>query len=187
MSDALAILERIALEYVKDDMWTDSRFGFINGFSSTVIGTIGESFGHEMCCETGLSGEFPGRRLSWDIRINGRTFEIKTATHGSGGTFQFNNIRIYEPYDALLVIGIMPNDALMQAWTKRRVGLGMEGRLAPMAKHVDALCKLTKRKPDLLPVDRFEEVVGGVLRELDIGTATDPGPEPTPGSPGMLL
>lgn len=194
MSEALAILEEVAFEHVRaKNVWTDSRFGFIKGLSSTAIGSIGESYVHRLCGETGLWCAFPeGRdgkrgREAWDIRIEGRTFEIKTATQDVRGRFQFNNIRVDRQYDALLVIAIAPDDVRLQAWTSDHVYRGRDAPLVPMSRDAIESRKLTKGWAGLLPIDRFGEVVRGVLRELDRGAATDLGAGQAPRSPGMSL
>lgn len=191
--DAYAVLQDLAPEHMEDDGWAGARFEFVKRLSSTATGAIGEDFVHALCGETGLSRELPedpgeGRgRESWDIRIEGRTFEIKTATLGVSGTFQFNNIRTRRTYDALLVIAITPTDVFMRVWTRRDIVRDRVDGLVPMARDAPALLKLTKREPDLLPIDRFEEAVRDVIKELDMGAANPLGPRPAPGSPGAPL
>lgn len=191
-------LDAYALEMVREtvhrntgeNMWTGAPLDGVKGLPATTIGTIGEDLTHGLCGKTGLLGELSmtpagGRgRMSWDIRIEGRTFEIKTATLGADGRFQFNNVHTEQRCDALLVIAITPARVLMQAWTRERVKLGDAGRIVDMASGVPVLGKLTRRESDLLPLDGFEKTVRGVLRELDMGTAIDRGPRPTSGSPG---
>lgn len=57
----------------------------------------------------------------------------------------------------------------MQAWAKRDL-LSDESdvHLVRMAKGVTRLLKLTRRKPDLLPIDMFEEAVRDVIARLDV-------------------
>lgn len=117
MPDAIAILRRLAFEHVEARKWDDAPLEVIKWLLPPAIGAVGEGFCHEMCGETGLQPEFPmspaGRRQRnwpWDILINGRTFEIKTATLGDDERFQFNNVRIHQKYDALPAIGISPEN-----------------------------------------------------------------------------
>ena len=44
------------------------------------------------------------------MRIGGRRFEVKTASLGAKGTFQFNNVRLDRQYDFLLCLGVCPHE-----------------------------------------------------------------------------
>lgn len=46
------------------------------------------------------------------MRIEGASFELKMATEDVHGSFQFNHIRYHRPYDALLCLGIAPENIL---------------------------------------------------------------------------
>lgn len=194
MPDALAILEGVALKYIRDDVWTDSRFEFIRSFSPPVKGAIGERYADRMCGEAGLKQELPvgpdgrvRRNLPWDIRIEGHTFDIKTATVDVNGNFQFNNIREKQRYGALLVFGILPSDVLMQAWTQDYVTAGRAGRTVPMSVDAPDLRKLTVDVGDRLPMDKFRETVLGVTMEMDRDKAVDRGPKTPSKSRGMTI
>ena len=90
------------------------------------------------------------------MRIEGASFELKTATEDVHGSFQFNHIRYHRPYDALLCLGITPENILFDAWSKAEVVTGRAGRLVSMDKGSSATHKLTRRRGQLRLIDEFE-------------------------------
>ena len=72
--------------HAPDDRWATQPFARIKQIQRK-IGAVGQEFVERLCAEIGFACEFPvtadGRRTRmnpWDIRIEGKTFEIKTAT-----------------------------------------------------------------------------------------------------------
>ncbi len=174
MPDPGAILQDILLGYADSYKWVGQRFENIKRLSSTKVGDAGQDFVEALCTNFGLTCEFPlnakGRRVrtaSWDVRIEAHTFELKTATEDINGSFQFNHIRYHRDYEALLCIGIAPNDIYMGAWTKAEVVTGRAGRLVTMDMGSSATHKLTKRQGQLLPIDDFRDTVLSVIAKLD--------------------
>ena len=91
-------------------------FERIKRLSNTKVGDVGQDFVERLCASLGYRCEFPrnqkgtrSRTESWDIRIEGTTFELKTATEDVSGAFQFNHIRYHRRYDALLCIRHQPS------------------------------------------------------------------------------
>ena len=128
----------------------------------------------KLCEEIGFDVEFPvddkgkrQRQSSWDMKIEGRTFEVKTASEDKGGAFQFNHIRYHRKYEALLCIGISPSDVLMGAWSKADVTTGKAGNLVSMERQANASFKLSKRPDQLYPIKRFKKQIRAVLKRLD--------------------
>jgi len=113
----------------------------------------------------GLEKEEGETQSSWDIRIMGRTFEVKTATEGSNGTFQFNHIRYHRPYEFLLCLGITPRDVVFDAWSKADVVTGKAGNLVTMEKRANASFKLTKRTDQLKPVESFRDHIQSLVNQ----------------------
>ncbi len=68
------------------------------------------------------------------MRVGTRSFEIKTASLGANGTFQFNHIRLDRQYDFLLCIGVCPDEIRYGIWRKGAVAEGDAGRLVRMAE-----------------------------------------------------
>lgn len=81
--------------------------------------------------------------------------------------FQFNHVRYHRDYDALLCIGITPDDILFDAWSKAEVTTGKAGHLVTMDKGSSATYKLTKRGGQLRPIADFEEHVINLVVEME--------------------
>jgi hypothetical protein len=142
--------------------WLESKFEGVKTISNTHVGRVGQDFVESICQALDLPHEFPmlkERRLNqspWDIRIFGKTFELKTATEDTQGCFQFNHIRYHRPYEAVLCIGVAPNEVLFGCWSKADIVTGKAGRLVSMEQGANASYKFPKRPADLLPISMFE-------------------------------
>ncbi|MCY3786074.1 MAG: hypothetical protein OXG47_05025 [bacterium] len=175
MVDAKAIHNAVIGGYADDNKWVDARFEAIKRLSNTKAGDAGQDFVERLCNELGFDTEFPegrSRQSSWDVRIEGMTFELKTATEDVHGSFQFNHIRYHRPYDGLLCVGISPDDIGFDAWSKADVATGAAGRLVSMDQGSSATWKLTKRAGQLRPIEEFES------RLLDLIVKLQPGCPP---------
>ena len=176
MPDATAILTRILGSYADHSKWVGSPFESIKRISNTKVGDVGQDFVEELCGELGLDCDFPekatkgtrSRQSPWDIRIEGVTFELKTATEDVHGSFQFNHVRYHRDYQALLCIGIAPSCITFDAWTKADVSTGKAGTLVSMEKGTSATHKLTKRKGHLKPISQFADRILDLIAELEL-------------------
>ena len=88
------ILGDVLSQYADDDKWVDSTFEKIKRLSNTKVGDVGQDFVERLCDGLGFSCEFPSddkggrsRTSPWDIRIEGVTLELKTATEDVNGSF----------------------------------------------------------------------------------------------------
>lgn len=175
MADATAILTRVLGNYSDHSKWVGSPFESIKRISNTKVGDIGQDFVEELCSELDLDCDFPektakgtrSRQSPWDIRIEGVTFELKTATEDVHGSFQFNHVRYHREYQALLCVGIAPACVLFDAWTKADVVTGKAGNLVTMDKGSSATHKLTKRQGQLMPIGEFEDRILDLIAELE--------------------
>lgn len=173
--DAEAILLDIIASYSDADKWIDSRFEAIKRLSNTKVGDAGQAFVERLCNEIGFDCGFPEkekgagrqRQSPWDIRIEGVTFELKTATEDVGGAFQFNHIRYHREYEALLCVGVAPNEIGFDAWSKAAVATGEAGKLVSMEKGGSASHKLTKRRDQLKPIQDFEDHILNLVTAID--------------------
>ena len=102
--DPQSILLEILTEYGDAEKWVDAPFEKIKRISNTKVGDVGQDFVERLCESLGFTVEFPvnrrgkrSRNSPWDVRIEGVTFELKTATEDVGGAFQFNHIRYHMP------------------------------------------------------------------------------------------
>lgn len=174
MPDAHAILLGVLAQHKDNDKWVGQPFEHIKRLSNTKVGDVGQDFVEALCFEIGFDCDFPldgggrrSRQSPWDIRVEGTDFELKTATEDVSGAFQFNHIRYHRPYDAVLCIGISPDNIYMGTWTKAEVATGKAGRLVSMEQGGSVSHKLTKRPDALRPIDEFEEAIRELLAQLE--------------------
>ena len=173
MTSPADILHRVLERYSNAKKWDNAVFGKIKLLSNTNIGDVGQDFVDALCDELNVEHAFPlapdGHRLKqhpWDVEILGVTFEVKTATEDVNGAFQFNHVRYHREYQALLCVGIAPNEIVFDAWSKADVATGVAGHLVTMDKGSSATHKLTKRKNELRPIAEFERHVRHVTDSL---------------------
>lgn len=163
MNDPRNLLQEILSNYTDADKWIDSTFERIKRLSNTKVGDVGQDFIEKLCKNLGFNYEMPRKRSGereknspWDIQIEGVEYELKTATEDVSGSFQFNHIRYHRDYDALLCLGITPEEIFFGAWSKADVTTSQAGRLIPMEKGTSASHKLTKKPGQLYSIDQFE-------------------------------
>ena len=124
MCDAAAILLKALSRYADAGKWVGTRFEKIKRISNTKVGDVGQDFVEDLCTQIGLDVGFPGsgqeraRQSPWDICIGTIRFELKTATEDTSKSFQFNHIRYHRQYDALLCVGISPDQIYFGVWDK---------------------------------------------------------------------
>ena len=166
MVDASTILASVLTTYSDHPKWENAPFGNIRSVPNTKVGDVGQDFVEKLCEELGLKTEFPEnkkgkrkRQSPWDIRIEGTTFEIKTASEDISGSFQFNHIRYHRHYDALLCIGIAPANIYVGAWSKADITTGKAGNLVTMERQGNASYKLTKTPGQLKPITEFYDQI----------------------------
>ncbi len=173
LPDAEAILLAVIASYSDVDKWNDAMFEGIKRLSNTKVGDVGQDFVESLCDEIGFDCEFPvgpkGRRRQslWDIKIEGITFELKTATEDVSRSFQFNHLRYHREYEAVLCVGIGPQSIMFDGWSKAAVVTGEAGALVTMGKGANASYKLTKRPDQLRPISDFEDRVLSLVSIID--------------------
>ena len=156
MIDTRALLIEVLDEHDDASKWDGSPFEKIKRVSNTKVGRVGQAFTVRLCGSLELECKQAPHQSAWDIRIEGVTFEVKTATEDVRSAFQFNHIRLHREYEAVLCIGIAPEAIYFDAWTKADVVTGGAGHLVTMDKGSSATWKLTKRKDELRPISDFE-------------------------------
>jgi hypothetical protein len=68
-------------------------------------------------------------------------------------------VRYARAYQALLCLGIGPNEVRFNVWSKADVTTGKAGTLVSMEKSGSASYKLTKRKDGMKLITEFEAVM----------------------------
>jgi len=166
MCDYKKIFKKVLAVNKDHSKWDSGDFKEIKTISNTKVGKVGQDFIEEICNDLGFSYEFPinekGERSNtspWDVKINGITFELKTATEDIHGSFQFNHIRYHRKYEAVLCLGVSPNSLQFDLWSKADVVTGKAGNLVSMEKAGNASYKLTKRKNALHDIELFKEKI----------------------------
>ncbi len=173
MTDSGRILLEVLDGYANASKWLDAPFGKIKQLSNTHIGDVGQDFVARLCEATGLECELPLNQQGvtttqspWDVRINGKDFELKTATEDVRRSFQFNHIRLHRSYDAVLCVGIAPDAILFDAWSKAALTTEAAGKLTTMDRGSSATWKLTKRRNELRPIADFAARLTELIAEL---------------------
>jgi len=100
-----------------------------------------------------ISVEFGGRTSLTDMQIAKHPFEVKTASLGANGTFQFNHVRMDRMYEHLLCLGICPEQIVFNMWRKGDVAEGKAGSLVRMAEGQSVTYKITKRLSEMRPIE----------------------------------
>lgn len=154
----LDLLVEIIREHSPEDIWRDSPLVGYRKLGNTNRGAIGEEFVRRFLEAHGIAVGNGSRTSQMDLRIEDRTCEVKTASLGANGTFQFNHVRLDRSYDFLLCLGICPHDVVFNMWRKGAVAEGRAGRLVRMAEGQAVTYKLTKKLDDMrgiasLPAD----------------------------------
>ena len=93
-------------EHVPKDIWQGSQLIGYRLLGNTNRGEIGEEFVRRYLRKHDIPTGNGNRTSRTDMRVGTRSFEIKTASLGANGTFQFNHIRLDRQYDFLLCIGV---------------------------------------------------------------------------------
>ena len=168
------LLQDVLAAYTDADKWSGQPFEHIRRIPNTKVGDVGQDFVEALCGEFSMECRFPEkadgtrrRQSPWDIWIEGKTFELKTASEDTKGKFQFNHIRYHRSYEALLCIGITPANIYAGAWSKADVTTERAGKLASMEKGANASYKLTKRPDQLRPISEFEDLVLALVTTPD--------------------
>lgn len=144
--------------------WTDGIFGAIKTVSNTSVGNVGEDFIKKYAKSLGFKVIPSDTRTSWDIQIEGINYELKTATEDIHTKFQFNHFRTHRKYDAVICLGVSPNNLYFCVLTKKEL---LEQKLVSMEKGANASYKWTQPKENLLPIEKFKEMIDEFTTEFN--------------------
>ena len=157
--NAVALLASIIEEHTPEDIWRNSPLAGYRRLGNTNRGEIGEEFVRRFLSRKGIDVENGNRTSETDMTIEGRIFEVKTASLGANGTFQFNHVRLDRQYEYLLCLGICPNSIVFNMWRKGEVAEGKAGSLVRMAEGQAVTYKLTKRLNAMESIDRLPHLI----------------------------
>ncbi len=154
---------RVIDEHWPKSIWAGSPLEGYRRLGNTNRGQIGESFIRKYLAYAGIPVGNGSRVTPTDLLIAGKRFEIKTASLGGNGTFQFNHVRLDRTYNYLLCLGICPDRLVFLAWRKGVVSEGGAGTLVRMAEGQSTTHKITKKLSDMRPI---EELPGWIRNEV---------------------
>ena len=132
---------------------------------NTNRGAIGEEFIRRFLTLNDIEVGNGGRTSRTDLRVAAVRFEVKTASLGANGTFQFNHVRMDRDYDYLLCLGICPNQVVFEMWRKGAVAENRAGTLVRMAEGQAVTYKLTKRLEDMESIAQLPDRIRHAIDE----------------------
>jgi hypothetical protein len=154
--NAVNLLVEVIKEHVPEDIWQGSPLMGYRNLGNTNRGAIGEEFVRRYLQSAGVKVGAIGKRTDiTDMQIGGHRFEIKTASLGANGTFQFNHVRLDRNYDYLLCLGICPEKIVFNMWRKGVVAEGLAGHLVRMAEGQAVTYKLTKQLAAMTAIEKL--------------------------------
>ena len=153
------LLVEIIKEHAPKDIWQESSLIGYRHLGNTNRGEIGEEFIRRFLKASGIPVRSGGRTSRTDMEIAGHRFEVKTASLGANGTFQFNHVRLDRAYEYLLCLGICPDEIVFNMWRKGVVAEEGAGHLVRMAEGQAVTYKLTKKRSDMQPITGLPETL----------------------------
>ena len=155
----LELLVEIIQEHAPEDIWQGSPLIAYRLLQNTNRGEIGEEFVRRYLRVSGIEVGNGSRTSKTDLRIGSSSFEVKTASLGVNGTFQFNHVRLDRDYDWLLCLGICPFKIVFNTWRKGHVAEKRAGALVRMAEGQAVTYKLTKKLSDMKAIADLPGVI----------------------------
>ena len=159
------LLASIIREHAPEDIWQDSPLIGYRVLGNTNRGEIGEEFVRRYLEQHGIAVGNGGRTSRTDQRIGDLRFEVKTASLGANGTFQFNHVRLDRQYDYLLCLGVCPHQVVFNMWRKGMVAESRAGRLVRMAEGQAVTYKLTKKLDDMHEISGLPDAILNAVAE----------------------
>jgi hypothetical protein len=159
--------KQIFLEVIKtkliDAKWAGQPHETFKNLPNSSKGDAGEEFIRRYAKELGFTVEKLKRLGDWDLKIQGKKFEVKLATEDTSGNLQFNHIRYDSKYDYLLCLGVTPNHLFFGIWNKGEVATGVAGNLVSMGKNQNSSFKLTKKASNLYDIEKLQKILSDIL------------------------
>ena len=158
--DPVGLMLEVIRRNTPRTIWTGAPLEAFRRVANTNRGDIGEEFLRRFLEQRGIAAALSDTRVSRsDMQVAGRHFEVKTASEDTGGSFQFNHIRLDRRYDYLLCLAVRPASILFNAWSKGELSEGRAGHLVRMAEGQSVTFKLTKRPAGMRPISELPEWV----------------------------
>lgn len=151
----IELMATIIREQTPENIWHDSPLAGYRLLGNTNRGEIGEEFVRRYLLEHGIAVGNGNRTSKVDFTVGEIGFEVKTASLGVNGTFQFNHVRLDRDYDYLMCLGICPQQIVFNMWRKGVVAERGAGRLVRMAEGQAVTYKLTKKLGDMVGIEEM--------------------------------
>ncbi len=163
--DPIELMVDIIKDHAPENIWIESPLLAYRNLGNTNRGEIGEEFIRRYVAAAGIEIAAKGNRAAiTDTQIAGHQFEIKTASLGANGTFQFNHVRLDRQYEYLLCLGVCPHEIVFNMWRKGDVAEGKAGTLVRMAEGQAVTWKLTKKLSTMVPIGGLPVMLREVLK-----------------------
>ncbi len=163
--DPIGLLVEIIKEQAPEDIWQGSPILGYRLLGNTNRGEVGEKFIIQYLKKFGIEAENGENRTSkTDLHIGEVKFEVKTASLGANGTFQYNHVRLDRDYNYLLCVGLCPQKIVYSLWRKGDVAEGNAGRLVRMAEGQSVTFKLTKKLSDMIDLDSLVPAISKITQ-----------------------
>lgn len=163
--NAIGLLLQVIQDHTPKSKWTGATMEPFRHVANTNRGDIGEDFLFRYLRQHGFRVTRSESRIDvWDLEVEGKRLEVKTASEDMSGTFQFNHVRLDRGYDYLFCLGIRPEGVTFNAWRKGAVSEGAAGTLVRMAEGQSVTHKLTKSPNQMRPIEELPAWVRSELR-----------------------
>lgn len=153
--DPIELMLAVIRDNTPDDIWSGSPLLAYRQLGNTNRGEVGEQFIRRYLSEAGVITGNGNRTSPTDMTIGNAAVEVKTASLGATGTFQFNHIRLDKRYTHLICLGVCPDEIVYNVWRKGELAEETAGHLVRMAEGQSVTFKLTKRRDEMLPIEQI--------------------------------
>ena len=147
----------LMLEVIREnfppDIWTGRPLAEYRKLGNTNRGEVGEEFIRRYLRSADIEVGNGNRASPTDVSVAGVRIEVKTASLGKGGTFQFNHVRLDKDYAYLICLGVCPDQIVFNVWRKGAIAEGAAGKLVRMAEGQSITHKLTKHLDAMRPIE----------------------------------
>ncbi len=162
---AVQLFLEVIREHTPQSKWIGSTLEPFRQVANTNRGDIGEDFLFRYLKQSGIRVARNDSRVAvWDLEIEGRKFEVKTASEDMSGAFQFNHVRLDRNYEYLLCLGIRPESLVFRIWKKGALSEGAAGTLVRMAEGQSVTHKLTKQPRQMLEIEELPDWIRSEFR-----------------------
>ena len=163
----IGLLVEIIREHAPEDIWQGSPLIGYRMLGNTNRGEIGEEFIRRYLRAADIEVGNGGRTARTDLRISDYRIEVKTASLGATGTFQFNHVRLDRDYNWLICLGICPNEIVFNMWRKGEIAEKKAGALVRMAEGQAVTYKLTKNRRDMRDIAELPDMIRAILERSE--------------------